>query len=928
MKKYVIIPLGICLFLIILSGFYLYRKYLVQVDAQKEMMVAYVCDTKTKIDMINARFRELPYIVMPVVGEIGMTEKDVFIQYAENISQLEQFYTSISHYTKGIFIYDIFGDVCDLFYDKKNDSFIKSTYKPRSINTLRSIPVWLVDKNSYSMILPVYHGNTLAGNVVVDIDVVSLHRELFKPYLEKKDVWPTSILDEETLLTLPVEGEWTLSHEYDIMQEIQKRKSGFFSGWIKGAESSARIVTYYESLNASDYYLGLAFSSNISPLIASYLWTFAIIFVILAALTSVIPYAFNRMIVQYMTIIKKKEQEIQFLQNIYRSTPVGIIVRKNNSFFSANDCLFALLDEYISYDDVGKDMKELKLPASFYRQSENDEDHQESDLYAYEKSGREICLRRRQMSMYMDGIKYGIDTYWDITELKQHARSEITKSELLIRISADVKQTLDNIMDAVALLVQRYPDDVNLGFINRLTAELSGLIDQVKDYADIEAGRVALNDIPFNLIDEIKKTKDLFQVEAQRKGIELRAHVASSVIRNVVGDAQRFRQIMSELLDNAIKFTSEGTVRLSIETTELQNRKILIKCSVEDTGQGMSRKEIKNMFSPDLRMKEGKSIGLSIIIVRKLVNIMGGSLRVASPSPISTNPSTPGTQFLFSIICYSDQPFDKKLDYSSIVSYSQINILIIASDPSQVQYLTDFLKCKGIKVDIFIYNKDSSDLLINKLIIDKDRYQIVVIAAETGDISFAIAEEIHQYHLTDDSLYLLTETCHYSGNYIKAKALNMDYYSAKSDDLSMYDLIFRDHFPNISDKALLITDKVQQSLQILIVENNMLSGEINKVIFRKLGFEVDLAQNALTLVSQLNRTTYDIIFIDLKLPPADGFEIVEVLRMKGFKMPIIAMTSTLTKVNLKQITDSGMDGYIPKPLNPDSVKNIMLKWFG
>jgi CheY-like chemotaxis protein len=77
----------------------------------------------------------------------------------------------------------------------------------------------------------------------------------------------------------------------------------------------------------------------------------------------------------------------------------------------------------------------------------------------------------------------------------------------------------------------------------------------------------------------------------------------------------------------------------------------------------------------------------------------------------------------------------------------------------------------------------------------------------------------------------------------------------------------------------------------------------------------------------LNEKVYDVIFIDLKLPPTDGFEITEIIRKKGFKMPIIVMTSTLTKENLKLIADSGMNEHVPKPLNPDGIKNVLLKWF-
>jgi CheY-like chemotaxis protein len=201
-----------------------------------------------------------------------------------------------------------------------------------------------------------------------------------------------------------------------------------------------------------------------------------------------------------------------------------------------------------------------------------------------------------------------------------------------------------------------------------------------------------------------------------------------------------------------------------------------------------------------------------------------------------------------------------------------------------------------------------------------------VISTASSEMSFTIAEEIHKKDLTDNCLFIFIDAYSQKGNYIKAKSLNMDYYFAKSNDVSIYDEILKAHFPNLSDVEVPATTLVRKDIRILIAENNELSQTVARVIFDKLGYKVDLASNALFLINHLNRKTYDIIFLDLKFPPNDGFEIAEVLRIKGFKMPIIAMTSTLTKENLKRITHSSMDGFVSKPLNPNSVMEILMKY--
>ena len=928
MKKHVVIPFGICLLLVILSGFYLYREYTKQVETQKQLMVWYMSDTKTKLDVISSRAKELPHIVTPIIGEGGMLNKDINL-YVDNISQLERYYIDNNYYIKGISVYDMFGDVFNLYRDKTGE-FILDTYKSRAINVLRAETGVVIDNNSFSIVMPVYHGGALTGNVAVNIDIMLLHQELFKPYLENNNVWLTSILDEETMLTLPFDGEWVLSHEKEINQGVQERQSGFFSGKIKGLESSAQIVTYFESLMIPEQYMGIAFSSNISPIVYSSWLAFAIVFITLLFIAITVSYIINHMITRNREVIKRKVQEINLLQAICRSAPVAVMVTRNDVLYTANNSFFALLDGYVFSGDIGKNIRELNLPPCFQQQEE--QELNEWGICTFDRNGKELCLGRQQVDMEMDGSKYVIDAFWDVTKMEKRLKnivsSDITKSELLSRVSTDVKKTLGNVRDAVVLLTQQFPNEQHISYVHKLTAKLSGLVDDVQDYADIEAGCVVIDEMPFNLVEETKKVTDLYQPEIQRKGIELQTHVAASTIRNVVGDPQHFRQILNELLSNAVKFTNEGSIRISLETVELQNRKIMIKCSVEDTGQGISRQKLKSLFALDLRAKEGNgSIGLGVVITKKLINIMGGTLRATSPSPISTDSSTPGVQFSFSIICFSDQSLNKQLDYSSIVSYRQINALIVTSDTYKVQYLTNFPNRKGIHSDVFIYDKETSELLIHKLIIDKSRYQMVVIAAASSEMSFAIAEEIHKNDLTAHCLFVMVDASSQKGNYIRAKSLNMDYYFVKNNDLSIYEPILKRHFRNLSEKEVPIIDLIRKDIQILIAENNVLSQTVAKVIFKKMGYEVDLAQNALYLVNQLNHKAYDVIFIDLRFPPTTGFEIAEMLRLKGYKMPIIAMTSTLTRENLKRIADSGMDGYIPKPLNPESIKQALIRWF-
>ena len=920
MKKHVIVPIGICLFLLLLSGFYLYRKYTMQVETQKKLMVMYVSEIKAKLNVVMASSKELPHIVKPIIGEINLQDVDISKKYAENISLLEHFYIENNYFIKGISVFNKNGDTFNLYRDK-NGEFIRDVYKSRTISTLHSVIKIVVEDNSLFLALPVYYGDILTGNVLVNIDIVSLHQKIFKPYVEYNSLWPSTILCDESLTTLPVEDLCSLSHEEEIMRMSRERRSGFTQGKITSIISSARVITYFESFPVPEYYLGVAFSSNISPLVDSSVLIFGIVAIILSIITMIISLVLHQMMDQHRDEIFQKDKEINVLQMIYNSSPVAFIVKRNNRFFAGNNYFFEMFKDFASIDHV----RNLKLPFNVQHQFDN------WDLCTFERKNKEISLGRRQVSMELDEDKFTIDAYWDLTEMeylqKEAIRSKILKTELFNRVSSDVRKTLNNVTNAVTLLIQQLPEQEHIVHINNLTTDLSGLVDVVQDYADIEAGRIMLDEIPFNLVDEIKKLTEKYYPEAQQKGVDLQAHIAASTIRNVVGDPHRFRQIIDELLSNAVKYTNKGTIRISLETVELRGRKISVKCSVEDTGQGISKERLKQLFFLDLRAKgEEDAIGLGVIITRKLISMMGGKLTATSPSPLPSDPSEPGVQFAFSIICYSDQPPEKNLDYSSIIFCRQINVLIVASDSQQVQYLTNFLNRKEINSDVFLYDRETADLLMNKLIIDKNRYQMVVIATDNSQTSFDIAEEIHQKDLTGNCIYVLVDTDSQRGNYLKAKSLDMNYYFLASNDLSVYNSILETHFPNLSYSDVPTTQLIRSDFRILIADHNVMGQIVAQVIFKKLGYEVDIAHNISSLEEQLKQKTYDIIFIDLYFPPNDGFETAKMLRKANYKMPIIAMTATQTMENLKRIAHNGMNGHLPKPLTPDNVKQILFKW--
>jgi signal transduction histidine kinase/CheY-like chemotaxis protein len=907
-----------------MAGCYIRFSYVNQLNTKKKLVESYMSNIRSELDIIGIKSREIPFVVRPLIGESGTVTFDPTIHFRiEN--QLEEFCLNNEYFVKSISVYDYRGDVFNISRDDEG-KFIKDVYISKVVLDVLPETSILINQNVYTLVQPVFSNDVLVGNVSIHLNMDSLQHFMYDRYIDQSEAWPTTILGLNNYITFPVENNWSLSHMDRIIDGMREDKNGWITGEIEGTGFSGKVMSYYQTLPYYGHFFGVVLSCNISKITYASLTSFLVISVLLLFLTVTLISVLSRIFHAHEKEKDEKDRIITLLQTAYQSVPVGLIVSKQNRFILTNQFTYDMLSDYIGPNDIGRSMDELMLPSGFFER----ERFQKWDLYSFEKNGNEVHICKDQIEINVNNTKYIIDVFWEVTEIEKNRReairSEIAKSELLSRISNDFKRPIDRIKDAVVLLTQRYPKESTISYIANSVNSLSEIIVDVQDFADIEAGNIQLEEVPFDISDEIEKIVGEFHHEAQYKSITLQTQIASSAVRKVIGDPHRFRQILGHLLSNAVKFTESGEVRISVETTRLVDRKVLIKCSVEDTGRGMTKKQLKNLFSIDLRdKKDGESIGLGTIIVKKLVTIMRGTIRVASPSPIASRPEAPGTQVLFTIQCYLEQDYDKQLDYSSIASPENLNVLIITSDRQSIQYQVNYLKRKKINLDIFIYNTETSPLLINKLIIDKNRYQIVIIEASDSKKSFSIAKKIFENDLTKNCLYVLVDTYEQQGSYLKAKSLQIDYYFGKNEELNGFEKVLKANFPkllHLQDEE----DELRNDIRILVAENNSLSQTVANIVFRKLGYNVDFAKNVQELEAFLNGNIYDIIFVDLKFPPTNGFDLADKLRSEGYKFPIVAMTSTLTKDNIKDIADHGMDGYIQKPIDVQNIRQVLYKW--
>ncbi len=925
-RRNISVACSVCLLLIALSGYYIYSRYCVQIDSKKELLVSYVKPIDVQIDYIKSLVNELPVIVKPSAETKRMLNSNMEMD-AANILQLENFYSKNYYFIKGISIQDNLGNAFNITRDK-DGNYIKDTYKRRLLKPLVATKEVTVNQSNFSSALPIFYKDSLVGNIEVDFDIASLDEAIYSPYVQK-DIWPTAIIDANNYTVFPNDALIRLDQVDIIWSQIQQGNSGYMTHYVSGDGFSHKVLSYYKPVMIEQYVLGEIISINIDPDRISAITEFILlccIFIILMVIAIIIA---NKITNERNKRLIEKDKNLDFLQTVFQKIPVGIVVTDaHDQLINANQYAFEALNYYITTNDIGKNIRQISLPTDFTDTTGESNEIIKCNIGYH---GKDLYINKQQINVTnLSNDKFTINSFWDITKLEQErqkaVQSDIAKSELLSRITNDLKKPLERIEDTVILLNQKYPEDQDVSHVKESAAAFSDMMETVIDFADIESGQVVLDEIVFNVQEVAKHTMAMYKIEADRKGVKLYMNITNKE-RQMVGDPIRYSQILDQLLSNAVRFTSVGEIRISIEPSEMLGKKILVKTIIEDTGQGMSKQQLKNLFQLEFQSKsKDTSIGLGVIIAKKLVSMMGGTIRASSPSPISNNPSFPGSQFSFTMQCLPDVEVKKNLDFSHITSYVQINVLIISSDIHSIQGINASLNMKGINTDLYMYNSETEDLLINKLTIDKEYYQLVIVNTSDNSTNFLILNRIYENKLSGSFLIALIDRFYIKGDYLKAKNLEVDCYLQRTENRHEINHFLKEHFKNIVEQDIQ-KPTLRKGLSVLIAENNLLSQSVAKLAFNKLGYTVDLVTNEIELNEQLESKDYDIMLIDLQFPPDNGFTTVKGLRNKGYKQPIIAMTSTQTKENFKNMAEAGMNGFVVKPLIAENIKDMLLQWF-
>jgi two-component system sensor histidine kinase RpfC len=506
-------------------------------------------------------------------------------------------------------------------------------------------------------------------------------------------------------------------------------------------------------------------------------------------------------------------------------------------------------------------------------------------------------------------------------------RANKAKSEFLAAMSHEVRTPMSGIVGVSSLLDKTQLNDEQREYVAALqesATALNALIDDVLDLSKIEAGKYRLEQEPMNLPKTLFGVAQMYTANANAKGLELFFDYDPEVPDYVIGDGKRLRQIVLNLISNAVKFTTQGEVclRVMLAPEQAQEDVLIVRIEVQDTGPGLNKEQKRQIFEPFYQVggshnQQQIGTGLGTTIAANLVKLMHGKIGVES------EPGK-GATFWVEIPWRYESP--TRVDTSGM---SQAHpITIYETNKTNVKILEKY--CRGLQWPYATYTQQDSMIDRLKQDVAQGLAPVVILSELTcheqcGQLASKLRArfgskikickllhlaQLHEVSAAEKTVYDQFLTLPVTGHRL----------------LKMLQSAFTPQNVQANDQALFGTTTVSRFLNILVAEDSPINAKVITTFLRQDGHRVDHVENGKLALDALAQNQYDLVLMDMRMPEVDGLQATQRWRAQETDdrhIPIVALTANATPEDKQTCLAAGMDEFLSKPVNQEQLRTLI-----